>query len=206
MRTLPTSGARHGGLVPPWRTLLLTCLALGLHLLAGPAPEAWVYDRASIRAGELWRLLTGHLVHADGSHALWDIVALLLLGTLLERRLGPWFTVSLAASVVSIDVWLWWGMPALERYCGLSGILNSLLATGLYELWRERREPLVVLIGVGAAAKIAVELLFGQALLTNTVWPSVPAVHGVGFVTGLAVAAAQRSLRTVNKPWMVLSR
>jgi len=85
VQTLSDIESVRGGPTPPWRTLFLTGLALALYLLAGPAPEAWVYDRMAIADGELWRLMTGHLVHADGSHALWDIAALALLGAIASH-------------------------------------------------------------------------------------------------------------------------
>ena len=89
------------------------------------------------------------------------------------------------AGTVGVDVWLWWGDPALRYYCGLSGILNSLLIVGLLHLWRDIQHPLILITGVGAALKIIVEINTGQALLTQTAWPSVPTVHAAGFLCGL---------------------
>jgi rhomboid family GlyGly-CTERM serine protease len=189
MRPLASLWARQGGLPLPWRTLLLTSLVLALYLVAGPAPQAWVYDRGAIVNGELWRLVIGHLVHSDGEHALWDIAALALLGSLFEGQLKRWLFLSLAIGGGAIDLWLWWGMPALTHYCGLSGVLNSLLAMGLWQLWREGHDPLVMWVAAGAVGKIAFEALSGQALFTATAWPSVPSVHGIGFAAGLVAAA-----------------
>lgn len=179
---------RHGGSSLPWRTLLLTVMALAIYLMAGAAPEAWVYDRGAIGQGEWWRLISGHWVHSDPEHAAWDIGALLVLGLLLESRLRNDLFRVLAFGAFGVDLWLWYREPALQFYCGLSGILNSLLALGLVALWRELRHPLVWITGVGAVTKIALEVAVGQALLTATAWPSVPAVHGAGFVCGLALA------------------
>jgi len=169
----------------PWRTLLLSAGAVVAYLILGAAPEAWVFDRVAIAQGEWWRLIAGHWMHSDLMHAVWDIAALLLLGTLFEARLQwrlPW---ALLVATVGVDAWLWWGDPALQYYCGLSGILNSLLVVGLLQFWRDYRHPLILLTGVGAALKIIVEINAGQALLTQTAWPSVPTVHAVGFLCGL---------------------
>jgi rhomboid family GlyGly-CTERM serine protease len=180
--------SRHGSLTLPWRTLLLTGLALGLFLGFGSAPEAWVFDRMAITQGEWWRLITGHWVHSDLEHATWDIGALLVLGLLFESRLkGKLFTV-LALGTLSIDLWLWYALPSLTYYCGLSGILNGLLALGLFRMWWELRHPLIWMTGVGAILKIVWETAIGGALLTSTAWPSLPEVHGVGFLCGLLVA------------------
>ncbi len=64
------------------------------------------YDRGAIAAGESWRLVTGHLVPADGSHALWNISGLALLSFLFERRLGRQLTKSLGVGILAIDLWL----------------------------------------------------------------------------------------------------
>jgi rhomboid family GlyGly-CTERM serine protease len=180
----------HGSLALPWRTLLLTGLALGIFLSFGSAPEAWVFDRVAIAQGEWWRLITGHWVHSDLEHASWDIAALLILGLLFESRLkGELFAV-LALGILGIDLWLWHAAPSVSYYCGLSGILNGLLALGLLRLWRETRHPLIWLTGLGAVIKIIWETVSGGALLTATAWPSLPEVHGVGFFCGLLFAAS----------------
>jgi rhomboid family GlyGly-CTERM serine protease len=183
---------RHGGITPPWRTLMLTGLALALYLWGGAAPEAWVYDRLAIAQGEWWRLISGHWVHSDLEHAVWDIGALSVLGLLFESRLkGDLFSV-LALGTLGIDLWLWFLQPSLHYYCGLSGILNGLLALGLLQWWRDERHPLIWMTGLGAVLKIVWETATGGALLTSTVWPSVPEVHGVGFICGLLLAITQR--------------
>jgi rhomboid family GlyGly-CTERM serine protease len=174
---------RRGSPVLPWRTLLLAGLALALYLLAGPAPEALVYDRTAIGQGEWWRLLSGHWVHADGSHAGWDILGLLCLGLLFEARLGRLLPLALLAGTAAVDLWLLAG-SGLARYCGLSGILNALLVAGLAAWWRELRSPVIPLVAAGALVKIMVELGAGEALFTRTLWPSVPMAHGAGFAAG----------------------
>jgi len=191
-------GGSHGGLMSPWRTLLLTTLALAGYLILGAAPEAWVFDRTAIGQGEVWRLITGHWVHSDFEHALWDIGALGLLGVLFEQRLQWRLLLALAIGTLSVNVWLWWGEADLHDYCGLSGILNSLLAVGLVQLWRDLRHPMVWLIGLGAIAKILLEISSEQALLTQTAWPSVPEVHAVGFLSGLVLAMAISSMRKLS--------
>lgn len=179
-------GGVHGGRVLPWRTFSLAGLALALYLVAGPAPEALVYDRVAIAAGEWWRLITGHWVHSDADHALWDIAALILFGALFEVRVDRDVLWNLASGTLAIDLWLWWALPDLIRYCGLSGILNALIAAGLGRAWRATRDLLLAWLGAALCAKIGVELFSGSALFTHTAWPSVPGVHAIGFAVGLS--------------------
>ena len=188
MNALSKPGERHGGITLSWRTILLGAGAIAAYLMLGAAPEAWVFDREAIAQGEWWRLITGHWVHSDLAHASWDIAALFLLGILFEARLQWRLPLALLVATVGVDAWLWWGNPVLQYYCGLSGILNSLLIVGLLQLWHDLRHPLIMLTGTGAVVKIIVEIYAGQALLTQTVWPSVPAVHAVGFLCGLVLA------------------
>ena len=173
------------GITLPWRSFLLGAGALAAYLVLGAAPEAWVFDRVAITQGDWWRLITGHWVHSDLAHAAWDITALLLFGALFEARLKWRLPLALLVATVGVDLWLWWGEPALLYYCGLSGILNGLLITGLLYLWRDLRHPLILLTAAGAALKILVEINVGQALFTQTAWPSVPTVHAAGFLSGL---------------------
>jgi rhomboid family GlyGly-CTERM serine protease len=180
--------SRHGGLALPWRTLLLCAFAAAAFLALGPAPDAWVYNRATIVQGEWWRLLTGHWVHSDTAHAGWNIAALAISGMVFEQGLRWRMPLALVLATAGVSAWLWWGEPALQRYCGLSGILNGLIVAGLVQLWRDVRHPAVIITACGVAAKIIVETALGQAVITQTAWPSVPATHAAGFLSGLICA------------------
>ena len=184
--------SRHGRSILPWRTLLLTVIATSAYLALGPVPDQWIFDRVAIAEGEWWRLLTAHWVHGDASHAGWDIGALLLLGILFESKLQGRLLLALLAATVAVDAWLWWGEPALIFYCGLSGILNGLMILGLLQLWRDLRHPVILLIASGAGLKILVEMQLGQAVLTQTAWPSLPRAHAAGFACGAALFLALR--------------
>jgi rhomboid family GlyGly-CTERM serine protease len=170
-------------------------ISIGLYAVLGPAPASLVFDRAAIVQGEWWRLYTGHLVHGDAQHALWNILALGLLAGLLERR-GPWrLGMVVAFGAVAVDLWLWWGQPALQWYCGLSGLLNALLVVVLLDLWSATRRWEVWAIGLALAAKLVLEIVLDQALFTHTAWPSVPWAHGAGCVAGLVLVVIERKAR-----------
>ena len=175
----------RGSLGLPRLTLLLAALALALFWLAGPAPELLVFDRQAIASGEHWRLFTGHWVHSDGEHLLWNVAGLLMLGWLFEPLLRARLLAILLIGSVGVDLVVWYALPELERYCGLSGVLNTLLAAGLCLMWQAAREPLIVAAAAGAVAKIVIEMLTAAALFTHSAWPSVPPVHAVGFVAGI---------------------
>lgn len=188
-RTLsPTRGVQ--GL--PWVTILSVLLTGGLWLALGPAPEPLVFDRAAIAGGEVWRLITGHLVHCDGRHALWDIGALALIGWLLENQGRGRMALAVGAGILAVDATLWWGMPELERYCGLSGMLNALFVVALADLWWLYRHPIFPLTGLLLGLKLLVEMKTGQTVLVDTLWPGVPPAHVAGCLGGLMVLILAR--------------
>jgi rhomboid family GlyGly-CTERM serine protease len=193
MSQLPLAQNR-GGRQPPWLTALAVAVASGLWLSLGPVPEALVFDRSAIAGGEWWRLLTGHWVHSDGRHALWDIAALAVVGALVETSGQRRLALAVVAGSLSVAAALWWQLPELERYCGLSGMLNSLFVIALADLWRRDRQPIVLAATVLLGGKLLAELAAGQTLLLDPLWPGVPLAHLAGLLGGLAFLGGEMLL------------
>jgi hypothetical protein len=59
---------------------------------------------------------------------------LVLLGWASEPLLRERFWALLGVAALVIDAGLWFGLSGLARYCGLFGLLNALLAAGLWRL------------------------------------------------------------------------
>ncbi len=155
---------RFGGL---WRggrwslpAVLLAC-ALLAEAVGAPAREALRYARTAVADGELWRLVTGHLVHLGWSHLLMNALALVAIWVLVGRSLrgAEWLFVA-AVSVAGIDAGFWWLDERLEWYVGMSGLLHGLLAAGLLAGSRDRRGESLAL-GLLLVGKLAWEQLFG---------------------------------------------
>lgn len=191
MKPLDASHPCHGGPALPWLTASWVALAAGLWALAGPAPQALVFDRAAIAQGEAWRWITGHLVHSDAQHALWDIAALALIGYLLEGFGRGRMVVASAIGLVAVNLCLIGALPDLDRYCGLSGILNTLFVVALGTLWRRYRHPAVAVAALGLGVKLALEISTAQSLLLQMQWPSVPLTHLAGALGGLVFVALE---------------
>ncbi len=192
MMSRKTWGVNHGGRPLPWFTLLLAGAVVATYALLGPAPESLIFDRSAISSGELWRVLSGHLVHADREHLIWNMVPFLMLGTLLERELGLSagdHALLLALGAVVITAGVWWALPGLDRYCGLSGVLNTQLSVFLAIAWRRQRNPALIAVGIGVVAKVLVEVSLGGGLLSIGAWPSVPIAHGFGLISGVGYFA-----------------
>ncbi len=180
----------------PWLSVLLAGLTVGLYATLGPAPEAWIFDRAAIAGGEWWRLISGHWVHSDAAHLGWNLAGLLTLGWIVEMRGRCGLMAGLLVGTLSVDLMLWLALPGLAAYCGLSGLLNSLLLLALAGLWRRTTAPLLVATGTLSLLKIMGEMSAGQALFTQAAWASVPEAHLAGWLAGLILSSV----------WMIRGR
>jgi membrane associated rhomboid family serine protease len=147
--------------------------------------EAAGLAKAQARGGEPWRLLTGALLHGPPFHVLFNVMALLNLGTDVESfggrpRMATVFLLSaLAGSVASLFL-----APhgiSVGASGGICGFLGWLAVLG----WRRRD---------------ALPRRFGRAVVTNVVFLAAigtlgagmidNAGHAGGFVAGAAVGLA----------------
>lgn len=150
------------------------------------------WEREAIAAGELWRLVTGHLAHLGTEHLLLNLAGLCLVWLLVGRRLGPlrWWLVT-ALSMAAIDAGFWLLAPGLAWYVGLSGLLHALLVAGSVAGLREAplESGALVLLVIG---KVAVEQLTGPLPGSEAAagGPVVVDAHLYGTVAGLLSGAA----------------
>ena len=186
MTTISRIGGQ-GSTTLPWLSAGMAMLAAGLWAAFGPAPPGLVFDRSAIAAGEIWRLVTGHFVHSNGRHALWDIVALAVIGTAMEERGRLQMLAGSATGIVAVDAWLWWFLPELELYCGLSGMPNASFVLALADLWQTHRHPAFPIVALLLLAKLAAETSAGVSLVVTTAWPSLPQAHLAGCLGGLCL-------------------
>lgn len=168
-------------------------LALIMLVVALAAPETsarfdlLVLDRNEPR---WWPWLSAHVLHTDAEHLGWNALALLCLGWLGETRARLRFAASIAVGVIAVDVWFAWFNSSLRYYCGLSGVLNTVLLVTLYAQ-RDSIAPRWLFAFAGlVAAKLVWEWHSGLALLTHTQWPPAVGAHAAGFGAGLLLAAA----------------
>jgi len=160
--------------------------------LAGPDVTASLrYERAAVLHGQWWRLVGGHLVHADAFHLAWNLTGLLLVGLLFAREysLRGWLLV-LTASTAAIDLGFLVFEPQLEWYVGFSGVLHGCMAAGLVAWLHTSRDRLTAVVTVAFAAKLAWEH-FAGALPFTAATLSLPVVHQAhtyGALGGFAAA------------------
>ncbi|TDG11897.1 rhomboid family intramembrane serine protease [Seongchinamella unica] len=177
----------------PVFTLILCALACGLALLPAAARENLHFDYYRLVTGDWIGLLSGHWLHADVEHLAWNVGALAILASLIERHSPQLLMSSILAGTLGVDLLLVSPLGEVARYCGLSGLLNTLLGVVLFLLWQRTRSLLVILVGLLCTLKILVEIRFGQSLFTDISWPPYAPAHLAGLVaTPIALALGYR--------------
>lgn len=140
---------------------------IGLSGLLALLPNDWgqwlIYDRQAILDGQLWRLVTGHLMHTNGWHFAMNSAGVLVIAWLHGRyyRFGDWWLrLGYLALVTGLGLLVF--SPELYWYVGLSGVLHGLILMGALEDIR-RSEKTGWLILLGLAIKIGWEQWMGPS-------------------------------------------
>lgn len=179
---------------------IIPALALAL-FLTPHASDLLQFDRAAVIRGELWRLFTGHLVHFDRSHLLWDAAAFAALASLLRTLSWPRWLVLLLGSSLAISVGILVLPPHFGFYRGLSGLDSALFAAALALRWRNARlnrdRPTALLLAILATlflAKCGYEISAHAAIFDRTaLYLPAPAAHLIGALIGTVVVLLFRS-------------
>lgn len=178
-----------------WRVAAVLGSLCLLAAFAGDAGREWLrWDRAAIADGEIWRLLTGHLVHMNKSHFWLNAVGLVLVWLLVGERFScrGWLWI-IAVALAGTDLGFWFLDPQLQWYVGMSGLLHGLLVAGLIMgLQSDRRESL--LIGAFVIAKLIFEQLSGSLPGSEMAsgGPVIVNAHLYGSISAALAAAVYR--------------
>ena len=170
----------------PFLTLGLSLLLVGYYFLV-PDKSVFYFSAEHIARGEIWRLVTGHLVHTDLRHLGWNCLGLLVLGALIEQYSKAAWWSALLVGIASVNALLLSPFSQLDYYCGLSGALNTLLLVALWLEWRRSRSWPVIVITLGAVTKTFIEVSTGVSVLTHIDWPPYAWSHVAGLFGGVLV-------------------
>ena len=179
---------RHG------LALLAACALLILPELAGEAGKiALRYDRAGLAAGQLWRLITAHIVHLNLEHAALNSLGLVLMWALFARDYSPrqWLFIVLG-SIAAIDAGLWMRDSTIAWYVGSSGAMHGVMSAGTLAHVR-RRDLDGWILAIFLIVKLGYEQTAGALPFADTGPGVVVNAHLYGAIGGLAVAAFLRS-------------
>jgi rhomboid family GlyGly-CTERM serine protease len=133
-RSITPGGMKSGSL---WLAVAICGLLIALEWAGHPGREYLRYERAGLEGGELWRLLTGHVVHLGWQHLGLNLAGVALMWVLFAGayRWWQWLVIGVAA-MLCIDAGLYVFSPELEWYVGLSGVLHGVMAAGAVAYWR----------------------------------------------------------------------
>jgi membrane associated rhomboid family serine protease len=193
----------------PRHTIAAAALVAAIHLLPGAA-EALSYVRSGSAVSIDWTLLTAHLTHWDLRHLIWDSLALLVLGWMIESRsVRLWWGV-IGFGIASVSSVVLLAQPSLTAYRGLSGIDSALFTAAVIVIGKEahrHRDPLGMIVASGSAlaflAKVTWEWSTGIALFAqpqDSSYVVVPIAHIAGAVAG-AVAVWIDGLLPLKGYW-----
>ncbi len=88
------------------------------------------FNRDLIMEGEIWRLVTGHLIHWSPAHFYLDSMVFIFQGITFEKKIGSRYWLILLLSALFISIALLLLRQDLFYYRGVSGIINTQLVLG----------------------------------------------------------------------------
>jgi rhomboid family GlyGly-CTERM serine protease len=167
--------------------VVLVAVLLAFHGLGADALPVLRYERSAVLSGEAWRLVTGHLVHADMVHLGWNVLGVLIVAFLFARDYSwrQWLVI-LGVSIATTDLGFLLLAPQLEWYVGFSGVLHGLMAAGLVAWLRTSRDAITWIVTGLFAAKLAWEHFAGPLPFTaaSLELPVVHEAHTYGAIGG----------------------
>lgn len=198
----------------PIAALGCTLLAVAIWLVPGVA-ERLQFDRGAIAAGEIWRVVSGHLTHWNGDHLCWDVLMFAVLGALVERTSRASFLATTVLSALAISAALWFLQPAQALYRGLSGIDSALFVFQAIWLAREALSEkrfaasvLPIMALAGFVGKVGYEYASGCTMFVDSMaagFEPLPLAHVIGGLVGAAVVVAREAATCLTRvdagPW-----
>ena len=180
--------------------LAILTLPLGvLHEAVNPSLQ---YDPQAIRSGEIWRVLTAHIVHLSAIHAALNLTALgLMIYGFGQSRSTPSLAFCALISALTISLSLFFWQPQVSYYVGLSGVLHGLFLFMLLPLCSQKK-PLAWF----ALALLAAKLLYefwqpaGSAATEQLIGgPVLTVAHWYGAMGGMLASGLWCSYRTLTR-------
>ncbi|MCL1112668.1 rhombosortase [Shewanella basaltis] len=191
--------ARQSNAVGPYHFLVvisLLCIALFAADIPTPAilpiDHYLSYQYDNISQGEIWRLITGNVLHTNLWHLLMNLAGFWVIVFLHEvhYKRHPEKLVLLFVCLCLLEgIGLYLFYPGLKAYVGLSGMLHGLFAFGaMMDIRKGYYSGYLLLVGV--IAKVAYEQYFGATeSITELINARVATEsHLVGLICGLLCA------------------
>jgi len=155
------------------------------------------YRRAEILSGQLWRLLSAHLVHSSVAHVGWNGLGFCLFWLVFYRYLSIRYLCYASLFMgLFISGMLLCCHPDIQWYQGFSGILHGLFVLGALDDIAQKRMggyPLLCLL----LCKVIWEVLSGHPTHADLIGPVLVHAHVYGVMAGLCLGGGHAI--TINR-------
>lgn len=141
----------------PWKSLpiilFIGLILIQLHYIPDYIPENAVtlleFNRDMIANGDIWQVITGHLIHNNANHLYMNALGLLALwllhGQYYQARL---FINHIVISACFISACLYF-LYDTQIYVGFSGVLHSLIVWGAFkDIEKQEKTGYILLVGI----------------------------------------------------------
>ena len=111
--------------------LWLIVFVISFFLQAFDQIDNWQFNRELVEQGHVWLFLSSHIVHLTWTHWLLNMAGLGIVAFFFSPHASAkqWFMV-LIVSACTINIGLWFWLPEIRYYVGLSGVLHGLFLYG----------------------------------------------------------------------------
>ncbi len=170
--------------------LLILCFIVFSAGLQLGAPN-FIYLK-SMMLSEPWRWWTAHWVHVGWRHYALNMLAFILLVFIFPHVRVKTLVLCLLVLPVLVSAGIYFLMPGISAYAGLSGILHGIFVLAAIEslfVVKERKFALLVLAVV--VLKVVWEKIFGSESAELIQAPVLVEAHQLGLLSGLLVAGMQ---------------
>lgn len=185
-------------------TPIWTLSILLLSIISYALPEVsstFIYDRTAILKGEVWRLLTSHLVHFSNLHLFYNLLAFAIAGLIIEHQGYRYFALLCLLMAFFISVFLMIMKPDMHYYGGLSGLAyGSIYYIALFGLNKSPPWRLMCVVTIFILPlKIILEIYLGESILPGQQnFTVMPLSHIIGCLVALLLFFARWFKNYVN--------
>jgi len=168
--------------------ILVAIATLAIAASGSSAADVLRFERGAVLRGELWRLLTGNLVHLGPTHLALNLAGLALVYGLFRKTLtARQWSAALLLSALTTTLGFLAFSPQVSWYVGLSGVLHGLFVAGTISLLQNGQRSAYAYLGL-IGVKLAVELIEGSspALSLLIRGDVIVVAHFYGAIGGLA--------------------
>ncbi len=141
--------------------------------------DARIAPLFEVRHGEVWRLFTPAFIHFGVVHLGFNMLNLVGLGNVLERRLGSWSYLRLVSVLAVASNLTQYFVTHSPGFGGMSGVVYGLIGY----IWLRGKFDLTFGLAI-PQQMIVIALIWFVACFTGALGPIANSAHGAGLVLG----------------------